>query len=399
MGMARRPRIPKRVETAVLTRSLRRCCVCFGLHRDETQKQGQIAHLDHDPSNNGLENLVWLCFEHHDQYDSRKSQAKGLTIDEVKTYRRRMYSKLEEKPRLVPFSARRAAASPKRNRGEFGAAALADPQRLKVLLACLDERIAEGELIHGAIKIEPGKLKRKWICPRDEDPLYTTPDRHIVDWERFVGWTSRCATLLSEMIPPDNVVLHDLPSQFRTLRCDKGDLTWGIENLKAIRADYESGILGPARRTRRGPRSRRNGRAQNAHGVSVSGNHNMVAGGNLNVTYRRTAKSARAPVYPGTVGEDPRMIGYLNYLVRRYNEFKKWDCDRTGAPMNYALIRVAYQREVKYLVKDTPRTHFPAAVAFLQRRIRGTTLGRMKAKSGDRLFSSFEEFDLTAPHR
>jgi hypothetical protein len=65
----------------------RRCCVCFGLNADRREKKGQVAHLDGDPSNNSLDNLAFLCLEHHDQYDSRTSQSKGLTIDEVKKYR------------------------------------------------------------------------------------------------------------------------------------------------------------------------------------------------------------------------------------------------------------------------------------------------------------------------
>jgi hypothetical protein len=73
--------------TAVLLRSRRRCCVCHGLNDDLTIKQGQIAHLDHNPSNNDEDNLVFLCLDHHDQYDSRTSQSKGLTEAEVRHFR------------------------------------------------------------------------------------------------------------------------------------------------------------------------------------------------------------------------------------------------------------------------------------------------------------------------
>lgn len=50
-------------------------------------KQIQIAHLDRDRENNNPDNLVALCLEHHDEYDSRRSQSKGIKIDEVKHYR------------------------------------------------------------------------------------------------------------------------------------------------------------------------------------------------------------------------------------------------------------------------------------------------------------------------
>jgi hypothetical protein len=71
----------------VLAASRRRCCWCFALQRDDAQKRGQLAHLDRDPSNNSPDNLAFFCLEHHDQYDSRTSQSKGLTIDEAKRYR------------------------------------------------------------------------------------------------------------------------------------------------------------------------------------------------------------------------------------------------------------------------------------------------------------------------
>jgi hypothetical protein len=91
-AMGNRRRIPPKVVADVVTASRRRCCVCLAVRRDEAEKTGQIAHLDHDPSNNAFENLAFLCLEHHDQYDSRTSQSKGLTIEEVKRYRDELFA-------------------------------------------------------------------------------------------------------------------------------------------------------------------------------------------------------------------------------------------------------------------------------------------------------------------
>lgn len=82
-----RKKIPIKTETSVLIKSRRRCCICFGLDRDKRIKQGQIAHLDQDSTNIKIENLVFLCLSHHDQYDSKTSQSKGLTKSEVIEYR------------------------------------------------------------------------------------------------------------------------------------------------------------------------------------------------------------------------------------------------------------------------------------------------------------------------
>jgi hypothetical protein len=54
-------------------------------------KKGQIAHIDGDRNNNAAKNLAFLCFDHHDEFDSRTSQSKGLQRAEIETYREELY--------------------------------------------------------------------------------------------------------------------------------------------------------------------------------------------------------------------------------------------------------------------------------------------------------------------
>src|SRR5579863_9395769 len=89
-GIARKRILPE-VETSVLTRCARRCALCFHLQRDSSVKKGQIAHLDHRRANNIEDNLAFLCWDHHTEYDSRASQHKGYTIDEVKAARKALH--------------------------------------------------------------------------------------------------------------------------------------------------------------------------------------------------------------------------------------------------------------------------------------------------------------------
>lgn len=84
--MAARATISPEVIADVLVTSRRRCCVCFALSNDADEKRGQVAHLDRDASNSARDNLIFLCFDHHDQYDSRTSQSKGLTAEELRQY-------------------------------------------------------------------------------------------------------------------------------------------------------------------------------------------------------------------------------------------------------------------------------------------------------------------------
>lgn len=85
--MSKRKFINPRIEAEVLLNSRRRCCLCFGLERDFNIKKGQIAHIDRNSSNPKIENLTFLCFNHHDEYDSQTSQSKGISVKELNNYK------------------------------------------------------------------------------------------------------------------------------------------------------------------------------------------------------------------------------------------------------------------------------------------------------------------------
>lgn len=89
--MTQRKKVSDATQAEVLVKSRRRCCICFGLNRDDSIKRGQIAHVDKDSSNSVEDNLVFLCFDHHDGFDSTTRQSKNLTQAEVKAYRDELY--------------------------------------------------------------------------------------------------------------------------------------------------------------------------------------------------------------------------------------------------------------------------------------------------------------------
>jgi hypothetical protein len=92
--MSRKPITPNS-QAKVLLQSRRRCCICFGLNRDTSIRQGQIAHLDGNPLNNVEDNLAFLCFDHHDQYDSSTRQSKNFTPLEVKHFRSELQAAIQ----------------------------------------------------------------------------------------------------------------------------------------------------------------------------------------------------------------------------------------------------------------------------------------------------------------
>lgn len=81
---ANRTSVSKFIETQVLVASRRRCCLCVYLHGQNQVRKGQLAHLDRNPNDSCFDNLVFLCHDHHDEYDGRTSQSKGLTEGEVR---------------------------------------------------------------------------------------------------------------------------------------------------------------------------------------------------------------------------------------------------------------------------------------------------------------------------
>jgi len=88
------PRGSARIETKTLIASRRRCCLCYYVKGIRGERRGQLAHLNQNPTSSGLDDLVWLCLEHHDEFDSRTRQSKNFTRDEVRHHRDRLYREL-----------------------------------------------------------------------------------------------------------------------------------------------------------------------------------------------------------------------------------------------------------------------------------------------------------------
>lgn len=113
IAMARK-NVPVDTQTEVLTRSRRRCSFCYFVDGNETEVQGQIAHLDHDPNNNDFDNLAFLCLKHHDRYDSKTSVSKGLSAGEVKHYRDRLYAQFKSEGSASAKAAETPIAQPEK---------------------------------------------------------------------------------------------------------------------------------------------------------------------------------------------------------------------------------------------------------------------------------------------
>jgi hypothetical protein len=100
-GMAIRKRPTTDVETSVLVFFKRRCCLCFFLEGRENVRRGQIAHINRKRNDSRFENLVFLCFDHHDEYDGKTRQSKAFTPSEVRNHRDHLYAMLNSKESIL----------------------------------------------------------------------------------------------------------------------------------------------------------------------------------------------------------------------------------------------------------------------------------------------------------
>ena len=90
-----------RTQNSVLLKSRRRCCLCFWLEGIDEVRKGQIAHLDQNNENADEDNLVFLCLDHHDEYDAKTSTTKGFKLQEVRRWRDELYREMEYRFRTV----------------------------------------------------------------------------------------------------------------------------------------------------------------------------------------------------------------------------------------------------------------------------------------------------------
>jgi len=129
--------------------------------------------------------------------------------------------------------------------------------------------------------------------------------------------------------------------------------------------------------------------------TTIFGNvSNSVVGDNNRV--RVEIKNQTKQKYPpGCIGYDVLKGNYIGYLIGRYNEFKEWEVGKAG--MNYAIFSSILKKQFKLgptrSIYNLPLERFDELSRFIQRRIDGTKLARMKATKGRaKFYSSYDEY-------
>jgi hypothetical protein len=109
----------------------------------------------------------------------------------------------------------------------------------------------------------------------------------------------------------------------------------------------------------------------------------------------RDRRSSRPTEYPvGSIGRDLVKRNYVRYLVERYHRFREADSSFGSGParFSYAVIFKNIERQFKAPTYFIPEARFNDLVAYLQRRIDRTALGKGNNKRAIRNYASPQEY-------
>lgn len=109
------------------------------------------------------------------------------------------------------------------------------------------------------------------------------------------------------------------------------------------------------------------------------------------VTVKTSRRSVVVNAPPGTIGADQQLSRYVQYLIKRYNEFASADKTRT-TKFSYGAVSVNVETQFGASWKLLPIEKFDPVCAYLQQRIGKTILAKLNASKGQRSFSTYTEF-------
>lgn len=92
----------------------------------------------------------------------------------------------------------------------------------------------------------------------------------------------------------------------------------------------------------------------------------------------------------GSIGNDPGMSSYIEYLIRKYQDFQKQDKEKEGK-FKYIAIHNAMKRQFGSKWQILPEQQFVPLCEFLKRRIDNTRIGRIRRKRRQKIYHPYEE--------
>lgn len=109
------------------------------------------------------------------------------------------------------------------------------------------------------------------------------------------------------------------------------------------------------------------------------------------VTVRTTRNTVSVNAPPGTIGADQQLSRYVQYLIKRYNEFASADKTR-ATKFSYSVISANVEKRFGAPWKLLSTEKFDSVCEYLQQRISKTILAKQNVSKGHRAFSGYAEF-------
>lgn len=136
-------------------------------------------------------------------------------------------------------------------------------------------------------------------------------------------------------------------------------------------------------------------RRRSTNVVQIDGNvHGSIIANNLHLNTKRLPRPKGHP--PGSIGADLPRKNYVDYLIRRYHDFRKGD-ESFGKGerfdhYSYAVLHKNIERRFKAKTFYIPVHRFPELAAYLQSCVDRTILGKTKRSRGIDNYDSYEQY-------
>ncbi|MGC1504213.1 MAG: HNH endonuclease [Cognatishimia sp.] len=121
--------------------------------------------------------------------------------------------------------------------------------------------------------------------------------------------------------------------------------------------------------------------------LTFNGTNTGVVANTVNVT-TKSSSVKQGPIL-GTIGSNLEQRNYAKHLIDRYHEFKKAEVGKKA--MKYQVFYNSIKREFGAKWDHIPEGAFGSLVAFLQRRIDSTQLGKTRKARQEKNYATFDE--------
>lgn len=104
--------------------------------------------------------------------------------------------------------------------------------------------LSEAETVAASGQTRQGRARISYM--ETGEVASRNPDYEVVDSDKLIEWTTKCATVLSQVIPCSNPN-HKVIEEFRELRQPDGHIfRYLVARLRAIKDDFEQGLFDDA---------------------------------------------------------------------------------------------------------------------------------------------------------